>query len=67
MVLGFILTIATLRGTSCDLIDVLNIGNNFDLNSVLNVFFNGSDDGLVLTGEVTAPIDEEVTFWCTSE
>lgn len=67
LIICSILLLLVIRGSYCDLFDVLNSGSDFDLNSIINAAFNGSDNGSVLIGEVTTPIEEEVTFWCSSE
>lgn len=65
-ILAVLSVIATLTGVKCGLVDIFNISSDYNLASALDIAFalTRNDIGLVLSGEITTPIEEDVTFWC---
>ncbi|XP_065091125.1 lipase member H-like [Ochlerotatus camptorhynchus] len=62
-----ILTVLTaLGGANCGLLNIFNSSSDYTLASALDISFAKAknDVGLLLKGEITTPIEEDVTFWC---
>ncbi|XP_001650275.2 lipase member H-B [Aedes aegypti] len=66
VVIPLLALISTLSSASCGLLNLFNTSSDYNLASAIDTAFAKSrnDIGLLLTGDVSTPIEEDVTFWC---
>ncbi|XP_065093506.1 lipase member H-like [Ochlerotatus camptorhynchus] len=66
VILSFLTVFSTQSGVNCGLLDIFNHKSDYNLASAIDIAFalSRNDIELLLTGEITTPIEEDVTFWC---
>ncbi|XP_062548932.1 lipase member I-like [Armigeres subalbatus] len=66
VLLPLLAVLSALGSANCGLLNIFNTSTDYNLASAIDIAFAKSrnDMGLLLSGEVTTPIEEDVTFWC---
>lgn len=66
IILSIFTVLTTLSESNCGLMDIFNMSSDYNLASTLDIMFalTRNDIGMVLSGDITTPIEEDVTFWC---